>query len=71
MIQLGQDYKAAFPDLIGNTYSSENFFFRYTNFQRSEESYKGFVVGLFGEGAYNNITLNPPPNTNADALLMV
>lgn len=69
MKQLGQDYKAAFPELIGNEYSAEQFLFRYTDFQRSEASFKAFVEGLFGGESYNNITLAPPPKP--DLLLMV
>lgn len=71
MVQLGRDFKAAFPALIGNEYSSDKFFFRHTDFQRSEGSYKAFAEGLFGDQAYDSITLDPPPSTDADVLLMV
>lgn len=55
-------YKQAFPTLIENTYSPEKFLFRHTDFQRTEGSYKAFVEGLFGVGAYNTFTIDPPQN---------
>jgi len=62
MRDLGIVYKLVFPDLIGNSYSSDKFLFRHTDYQRTEGSYKAFVEGLFGEGAYNSFTIDPPQN---------
>lgn len=62
MRDLAMVYKAAFPDVIGNSYSPEQFLFRHTDYQRTEGSYKAFAEGLFGEGAYNWFTIHPPVN---------
>lgn len=62
-------YKSVFPALIGNSYSADEFLFRHTDFQRTEGSFKAFAEGLFGEGAYNSFTIDPP--TNPSMLLNV
>lgn len=54
-------YKNAFPSLIGSAYSPDKFLFQHTNYQRTEGSYKAFVEGLFGEGAYNSFSIDPLP----------
>lgn len=36
--------------------------FRHTKSQRTEASFKAFVEGLFGDGAYNSIDAEPEPN---------
>lgn len=60
MRDLAAVYKSVFPALIGNSYSAEKFRFRHTDFQRTEGSFKAFAEGLFGEGAYNTFTIEPP-----------
>ncbi|XP_037028018.1 multiple inositol polyphosphate phosphatase 1-like [Bradysia coprophila] len=53
-------YKSVFPALIENSYSPAKFLFRHTDYQRTEGSFKAFAEGLFGEGAYNSFTIDPP-----------
>lgn len=48
---LAKHYQSIFPEIIGSTYKAEKFQFRYTNTQRTQASFKGFVEGLFGAGA--------------------
>lgn len=51
---LGEYFKTQFPSLFGE-YSEDKYFFRYTTSQRTEASFKGFVAGLFGEGAFERV----------------
>lgn len=62
MRDLAAVYKSVFYTMIGNSYSSDKYLFRHTDFQRTEGSYKAFVEGLFGEEAYNSFTIDPPAN---------
>lgn len=60
---LAKHYQSIFPEIIGSTYEAEKFQFRYTNTQRTQASFKGFVEGLFGAGADTKIIVpNPPEN---------
>ena len=51
---LAKHYKSQYPTLFP-AYSSDKYVFRHTNTQRTEASYKAFVEGLFGEGAYQSL----------------
>lgn len=51
---LAQHYKAQFPSLFG-AYSAQKYHFRHTDTQRTQASYRGFVEGLFGPNAYENL----------------
>lgn len=59
----------AFPKLLEKDYDRQKFHFMYTATQRAEASFKGFVEGLFGEGAHDNIVV-PQPTIN-DTILRV
>lgn len=52
---IAQYYKTQFPTLLGAAYSAEKFYFRHTDTQRTQASFKAFVDGLWGDGAYKNI----------------
>lgn len=66
---LAINYNDIFPTILENIYAQEKFLFRHTKTQRTEASYKAFVDGLFGENAYNHITL--PAQPDQDMLLKV
>lgn len=53
-------YQRIFPNVLDNIYSREKFQFRYTKTERTEASYKAFVEGLFGDSAWQHITIPPP-----------
>lgn len=52
---LAEHYKAQYPGLLDGPYSAAKYHFRHTNTQRAEASYQGFVEGLFGENAHEDI----------------
>ncbi|XP_055621311.1 multiple inositol polyphosphate phosphatase 1 isoform X2 [Toxorhynchites rutilus septentrionalis] len=56
-----------FYDVFTGNYEREHYLFRHTKSQRTEASFKAFVEGLFGDGAYNSI--EPEPEPNDDTLL--
>lgn len=60
---IAQHYKAQFPSLFGE-YSEDKFYFRHTATQRTQGSYRGFVEGLFGEGAHEWIPDTPIPDVD-------
>lgn len=59
----------SFPKLLEKDYDRKKFHFMYTATQRAEGSFKGFVEGLFGEGAHDYIDV-PQPTIN-DTILRV
>lgn len=67
--QLAIRYQLAFPNLLENIYSSQKFQFKYTDSDRTNDSLKGFLEGLFGDQAYNHISTPVP--TEEDLLLKV
>lgn len=61
---LAKHYQSIFPEIIGSKYEAAKFQFRYTNTQRTQASFKGFVEGLFGEGADSTIVVPTPPEND-------
>lgn len=58
------DYQRSFQNLIETRYSKESFKFGFTDTQRTEASYKGFVEGLFGPNADEIINTRPEGNNS-------
>lgn len=48
LLDLGERYQARFPSLFPETYDNQTYKFKYTNTQRTRESARNFVAGLFG-----------------------
>ncbi|XP_055531961.1 multiple inositol polyphosphate phosphatase 1-like [Wyeomyia smithii] len=64
---LAERMKQRFPGIFSEEYSKSKYLFRYTDTQRTEESYKAFAEGLFGKGAHNFIEAET--ETDRDTLL--
>lgn len=58
---LALDYQHSFKQLINNIYAPSDFLFRVTNTQRTQATYKAFVSGLFGDGAFEHVKLADTP----------
>lgn len=57
---LAKHFQSAFPNLLGNVYSPQKYNFRYTISDRTNDSLKAFLEGLFGDQAYNDISTPLP-----------
>uniref|UniRef100_A0A1B0DD06 Multiple inositol polyphosphate phosphatase 1 n=1 Tax=Phlebotomus papatasi TaxID=29031 RepID=A0A1B0DD06_PHLPP len=55
---LAKHYQRSLPNVLPNIYTPDKYKFSHTNVQRTEASYKAFVEGLFGENAYQHVTLS-------------
>lgn len=62
-------FQSAFPNLLENIYSSQKYQFKYTISDRTNDSLKAFLEGLFGDHAYDHI-VTPLP-VKEDLLLKV
>lgn len=49
---LARRYRSKFPQILQEPYSEQAYFFQYTNEDRTHDSYKAFIDGLFGPDAY-------------------
>lgn len=58
--QLAKTYQRNYPNILTKEYKPENFLFRRTDTQRTEESFKAYAEGLFGPNAWQNIHLSQP-----------
>ncbi|XP_055690989.1 multiple inositol polyphosphate phosphatase 1-like [Lutzomyia longipalpis] len=63
LVLLAKHYQRILPNVLPNIYTSDKYLFRHTGIQRTEESFRAFVEGLFGVNAYQHVTL-PPDNNN-------
>lgn len=62
-------FQSAFPNLLENIYSPPKYQFKYTTSDRTNDSLKAFLEGLFGDHAYDHI-VTPQPLKD-DLLLQV
>lgn len=53
-------YRNKYPQILGGPYKIEDYYFRYTDTQRTLESCKAFIDGLFGDGSHNNVVIEKP-----------
>nr|XP_029723160.1 multiple inositol polyphosphate phosphatase 1-like [Aedes albopictus]XP_029723161.1 multiple inositol polyphosphate phosphatase 1-like [Aedes albopictus] len=58
---LARREKDRFNEVFNWPYDKQRYLFRHTKSQRTEASFKAFVEGLFGDGAYNFINAEPEP----------
>lgn len=58
---LAKREKERFYEVFNGPYDKQRYLFRHTKTQRTEASFKAFVEGLFGDGAYNFINAEPEP----------
>ncbi|XP_055911940.1 multiple inositol polyphosphate phosphatase 1 [Eupeodes corollae] len=65
---LAKTYQRQYPSILTKDYRSENFLFRHTEIQRTEESFKAYAEGLFGPNVWQNIHVSRPVN-GTDTLL--
>lgn len=65
MLELAQRYQATFPTLFPTTYSRRDYFFQSSgNHRRHVESVEAFADGLFGPNGYQQVEINPAPDTD-------
>jgi len=62
-------YQKAFPTLLPATYSPESYFFRHSDTQRTQASFRAFADGLFGDDGHLQVTPGSIPER--DLLLRV
>ncbi|XP_037908832.1 multiple inositol polyphosphate phosphatase 1-like isoform X2 [Hermetia illucens] len=53
---IAEDYKEAYPTLLGREYEPSEYAFHHSGNQRTEASMMAFIEGLFGPGASENIS---------------
>lgn len=58
---LAKREKDRFYEVFNGPFDKQRYLFRHTKTQRTEASFKAFVEGLFGDGAYNFINAEPEP----------
>lgn len=51
LFYLAKNYQRIFPNIYPNIYNEHEFLFRYTNTDRTYDSFVGYVNGLFGKGS--------------------
>ncbi|BES97755.1 Multiple inositol polyphosphate phosphatase [Nesidiocoris tenuis] len=61
MFSLGRRFMKRFSDFLDSIYTGANYFFKYTNTQRTEKSALSFVAGLFGEVEARKVQFPEPP----------
>ncbi|PBC26190.1 Multiple inositol polyphosphate phosphatase [Apis cerana cerana] len=67
MIDIGERYQSRFSNLMPEIYNNQTYKFKYTATQRTEESAKNFVIGLFGR--YNSHQVQYPKAEHKDPIL--
>lgn len=60
--ELAERYQRYFPTLLPRQYTPQNFIFRHTDRQRTQATVRAFADGLFGEGAWQGVNIQAPPN---------
>lgn len=59
--EIAQRYQAAFPSILSSTYSPNDYFFRSTDFQRTQNSLRAFADGLFGVNGNEQVEFEDIP----------
>lgn len=57
---LANPFMSAFPNILGRNYTPQNYRFKSTTSERTGNSLKAFLEGLFGYRAYDRIVTLPP-----------
>ncbi|CAK9812393.1 Multiple inositol polyphosphate phosphatase 1 [Anthophora quadrimaculata] len=67
LIDLGERYQSRFPTLMPEVYDNQTYRFKYTATQRTQESARNFVTGLFGR--HNSYKVQYPEAEHKDPVL--
>lgn len=51
MFYMAKNYQNIFPNIYSTSYNAEDYVFRYTNTDRTYDSYVAYINGLFGKGS--------------------
>lgn len=57
---IGKRYRNRYPQILGGPYRVKDYLFRHTDTQRTLESCKAFIDGIFGNGSHNNVVIQKP-----------
>ncbi|KAL5276203.1 MINPP1 family protein [Megaselia abdita] len=60
LFYMAKNYQRIFPNIYPSTYNEQDFLFRYTNTDRTYDSYVGYINGLFGKGSENYVKDQKP-----------
>lgn len=58
---ISRRFQQVFPDILPETYTTENYHFRHTSTQQTNTSIRAFATGLFGELEAENVVYEPVP----------
>ncbi|XP_055842232.1 multiple inositol polyphosphate phosphatase 1-like [Episyrphus balteatus] len=57
---LAKTYQRQYPNILTKDYRPQNYLFRRTETQRTEESFKAYVEGLFGTNVWQTVHVSQP-----------
>lgn len=60
LFYLAKNYQRIFPNIYPTTYNEQDFLFRYTDTDRTRDSYVAYIDGLFGRGSENYVKDQKP-----------
>lgn len=60
LVALARRYRKRYPSILGLPYTTDDYYFRHTFTQRTNQSCRAFIDGLFGDGSHTNVSIETP-----------
>ncbi|XP_077297627.1 multiple inositol polyphosphate phosphatase 1-like [Arctopsyche grandis] len=60
LVALARRYRKRYPSLLEGPYTTDDYYFRHTFTQRTNQSCRAFIDGLFGDGSHTDVLIETP-----------